>query len=202
MVGIIKYGAGNIYSVISGIRQFGEEVCIIENSKSISVIEFLVLPGVGNFNSGMDYLEKSGLDKEIKSIIMKGIPFLGICLGFQLLFEWSEEGERKGLGILKGKVVKFKNENLKIPHMGWNKVKFLNESLIFEGIRDNSYFYFAHSYYPVPEENIVIGITEYGEKFSSVVMKNNIIGVQFHPEKSGINGLNFLKNIMKKKWWQ
>lgn len=200
MVGIIKYGAGNIYSVIMGVKYCGKDIIVIEKPKNMSKVKFLILPGVGNFKSGIDYLEKTGLVEELKKIIENGIPFLGICLGLQLLFEWSEEGEKEGLGIFKGKVVKFKNKDIKVPHMGWNKVKIVKENLIFKDIPDNSYFYFAHSYYPIPEKDIILGITEYGNKFSSIVMKDNILGVQFHPEKSGNNGLTFLKNTLKGKW--
>ncbi|MCM8771635.1 MAG: imidazole glycerol phosphate synthase subunit HisH [Candidatus Omnitrophica bacterium] len=202
MVGIVKYNVGNIYSVISAIRYLGKEVILIENLRVLNKIKFLILPGVGHFASGMKYLEETDLRNEIKKWIEKGMPFLGICLGFQLLFEWSEEGNKEGLGILKGKVIKFKDKNLKVPHMGWNRVKILKRENFFENIQDNSYFYFAHSYYVKTNKSLIIGETEYGINFPSVISKENIVGVQFHPEKSGKIGLLFLKNLLEGKWLQ
>ncbi|MCM8817966.1 MAG: imidazole glycerol phosphate synthase subunit HisH [Candidatus Omnitrophica bacterium] len=202
MIGIIKYGSGNIYSVFSTLKFLGKEVVLVENPKILDKLNFLILPGVGNFASSMENLEKGGLLEKIRYKLKDGIPFLGICLGLQLLFEWSEEGEREGFGILKGKVVKFKDKNIKIPHMGWNKVKILKESFLFKDIRDNSYFYFAHSYYVNTQKELIIGKTNYGIDFPSVIVKKNIVGVQFHPEKSGELGLLFLKNFLEGKWLQ
>lgn len=202
MVGIIRYGGGNVYSVITGIKHIGEDVILIEKSSEFKRVKFLILPGVGNFKAGIEYLKKENLDEIIKEKVEKGIPVLGICLGLELFFEFSEEGNCNGLCILKGDVLKFKNKNLRIPHMGWNKVKIFKENPIFENIPDNSYFYFAHSYFVKPKDDISVGKTEYGIIFDSVIMKKNIVGVQFHPEKSGINGLNFLKNFLKCKWLQ
>ncbi|MFN4227330.1 MAG: imidazole glycerol phosphate synthase subunit HisH [Candidatus Ratteibacteria bacterium] len=201
MIGIIKYGSGNIYSVFSALKFLGKKAVLIENPKTLDKVDFLILPGVGNFASSMENLEKRGLLEKIKIKLEDRIPFLGICLGLQLLFEWSEEGEKQGFGILKGKVIRFKN-NLKVPHMGWNTVKILKESLIFRDIMDNSHFYFAHSYYVNTQKNFIIGETNYGINFPSVVIKENIIGVQFHPEKSGEIGLLFLKNFLEGKWLQ
>ncbi|MGB9677915.1 MAG: imidazole glycerol phosphate synthase subunit HisH [Candidatus Ratteibacteria bacterium] len=202
MVGIVKYGAGNIYSVASVIKYLNRKIVFIENPGIIDRVDFLILPGVGSFDSGIENLEKTGVLEKIKYGIKSGIPFLGICLGLQLLFNLSEEGEKEGFGILKGKVVKFKNKNIKIPHMGWNRVRILKENKIFNGIVNNSFFYFAHSYYIKTEENIIIGKTKYGVEFPSVILKDNIVGVQFHPEKSGELGLLFMKNFLEGKWLQ
>ncbi|MCM8767442.1 MAG: imidazole glycerol phosphate synthase subunit HisH [Candidatus Omnitrophica bacterium] len=202
MIGIVKYGAGNIYSVFSALRYLGEEVISIENPKILDRVNFLILPGVGNFASSIENLEKMDLLEKIRYKINEGIPFLGICLGLQLLFDWSEEGEKNGLGILKGKVVRFKSRSIKIPHIGWNKVKILKESLLFKDIKDNSYFYFAHSYYVNTQKEFIIGKTNYGVDFPSVILKENIVGTQFHPEKSGTVGLLFLKNFLEEKWLQ
>lgn len=205
MVGIIKYGAGNIYSVYCGIKYTGidKEIILIEKpDKKLERINFLVLPGVGSFDSGMEYLKRSGLSEKIRKYIENGRPFLGICLGMQLLFERSEEGKGRGFRILEGEVERFKSNNLKIPHMGWNKLKILKNNLIFRNIPDGSYFYFAHSYFVKTEEDIIYGKTMYGIEFPSVIIKDNIVGVQFHPEKSGILGLTFLKNFLEGKWLQ
>jgi len=203
MIGIIKYGAGNIFSVMACIKKIGKDCYFIEEGKDIEKAEYIILPGVGNFANGIEFLNKNGLTEKIKEKLKEGIPFLGICLGLQLLFEFSEEGNKRGMNILKGKVIKFKNINLKIPHMGWNKLEILKGNRLLYGISENSYFYFAHSYYVLPEENdIIYGKTEYGIKFPSFIIKKNIVGVQFHPEKSGEKGLKFIKNFLEKKWLQ
>jgi imidazole glycerol phosphate synthase glutamine amidotransferase subunit len=203
MIGIIKYGAGNIFSVMACIKKIGKDCYFIEKDYDIEKAEYIILPGVGNFAEGIEFLNKNGLTEKIKEKIKEGIPFLGICLGLQLLFEFSEEGNKKGMNILNGKVIRFKNINLKIPHMGWNKLEILKENSLLYGIAENSYFYFAHSYYVLPEENDIIYCkTEYGIKFPSLIIKENIVGVQFHPEKSGENGLKFIKNFLGKKWLQ
>jgi glutamine amidotransferase len=203
MIGIIKYGAGNIFSVMACIKKIGKDCYFIEEGKDIEKAEYIILPGVGNFAKGIEFLNKNGLTEKIKEKLKEGIPFLGICLGLQLLFEFSEEGNKRGMNILKGKVIKFKNINLKIPHMGWNKLEILKGNRLLYGISENSYFYFAHSYYVLPEENdIIYGKTEYGIKFPSLIIKKNIVGVQFHPEKSGEKGLKFIKNFLEKKWLQ
>jgi imidazole glycerol phosphate synthase glutamine amidotransferase subunit len=203
MIGIIKYRAGNIFSVMACIKKIGKDCYFIEEGKDIEKAEYIILPGVGNFAKGIEFLNKNGLTEKIKEKLKEGIPFLGICLGLQLLFEFSEEGNKRGMNILKGKVIKFKNINLKIPHMGWNKLEILKGNRLLYGISENSYFYFAHSYYVLPEENdIIYGKTEYGIKFPSLIIKKNIVGVQFHPEKSGEKGLKFIKNFLEKKWLQ
>jgi len=204
MVVIINYGAGNIYSVFMAIKKIGMDVIITSDLKDLEKSDFIILPGVGAFGDGMKNLRERGLDKAIKKEIEKNKPFLGICLGLQLLFSESEEGDCEGLGLIDGKVKRFKFENLVVPHMGWNRVKFENPSFpLFEGIPDKTFFYFAHSYYAQPEEKILIeGTTEYGVKFPSIVRLKNVIGVQFHPEKSGDYGVLFLKNFLQCEWLQ
>jgi len=202
MVGIINYGAGNVFSVYSAVKICGFTPFIIEKAEEIKKSEIIIIPGVGSFDDGMKFLFKTGIGEEIKREIRKGKLFLGICLGLQLLFSESEEGKLNGLGILDGKVKKFlfRDKSIKIPHMGWSKVKQVKESNLFTNIPDNTYFYFAHSYYAkIEKENIIYGKTDYGINFPSVIMKNNIVGVQFHPEKSSKYGLIFLKNFLLTK---
>ncbi|MCM8829856.1 MAG: imidazole glycerol phosphate synthase subunit HisH [Candidatus Omnitrophica bacterium] len=204
MVGIINYGAGNIRSVCSSIIACGKKVFLIEGWHLFKKAKIIILPGVGAFDDGMKVLSLKGIIKPLIEEINNGKPFLGICLGLQMLFSYSEEGDCKGLGIMKGKVRKFrvKNNEMKVPHMGWNRVKLLDsEDTLFFNIGDNQYFYFAHSYYVEPDDSsIVAGRTNYGIEFASFIKKDNIVGVQFHPEKSGDNGIKFLKNFLEGKW--
>ena len=204
MVVIINYGAGNIYSVLMAIKKIGMEVIITSNGKDLEKSDFIILPGVGAFGDGMKNLRERGLDRVIKREIKKNKPFLGICLGLQLLFSESEEGGCEGLGLIEGEVRRFKFRNLVVPHMGWNRVKFKDPSFpLFKDIPDGTFFYFAHSYYVQPEEKRLIeGITEYGIRFPSIVRLKNVIGVQFHPEKSGDYGVLFLKNFLQCEWLQ
>lgn len=194
-IAILDYGAGNLRSVKNAFEFLGEEVSFVSDFSSnfsSNNYDAFVLPGVGNFES----IARKKFD--FNAINEK--PFLGICLGLQVLFEGSTESKRsKGLGILKGKCVKFKNKSLKslkIPHMGWNKIEIKKNSEILDGIE--GFFYFAHSYYAVPEDKDIIYATcNYGVDFPAVVIKDNIIATQFHPEKSGELGLKFLKNFLK-----
>ncbi len=198
MVGIINYGAGNIFSIYSAIKICGCTPFLIENHRDIKKAGIIVIPGVGAFDDGMNFLIKTGIGEVIKTEIERGKFFLGICLGLQLLFQKSEEGNLNGLGILEGIVKKFSfsNMSIKVPHMGWNKVKQKKKNILFSNIPDNSYFYFAHSYYAdVNKKEIIYGITKHYIEFPSIVIENNIVGVQFHPEKSGKYGLQFLKNF-------
>jgi len=199
MVGIIHYGAGNIFSVLTTVERYGEKVTIISKAGLLKKVDRIILPGVGSFDPGMKFLIDTGLYEEIKDEIKKGKMFLGICLGMQMLFESSEEGKQKGLQCIEGKVQRFPNQHgLPVPHMGWNSVNITGNSEIFNNIPDGSFFYFAHSFYPVVKnKKMVIGQTEYGIKFASCVQKDNIIGVQFHPEKSGKYGLLFIQNYLK-----
>lgn len=196
MIAIIDYGLGNLASVKNALDKLGIPNRISSSSKVLKKAKALILPGVGAAGQGMKNLKKNGLDKLIIDEIKKGKPFLGICLGMQLLFERSEEGNVDCLGILKGTVKKFKKMK-KIPQIGWNQIEIQQKSNLFSGIPDNSYFYFVNSFYCLPKEKITIGLTNYGETFVSVVERKNIIGVQFHPEKSGKAGFQLLENFAK-----
>jgi glutamine amidotransferase len=155
------------------------------------------VPGVGAFKKAMENLENLNLIKPIVEFIEKGKPFLGICLGLQLLFAGSEEfGWQRGLSIFRGRVVRFRENSLKIPHMGWNTIRIKKPAPIFEGLADGAYFYFVHSYYPVPEdEEIVAATTRYGLEFTSAIAFGNLFALQFHPEKSQTVGLQIIKNF-------
>jgi len=197
MITIIDYGMGNIKSLTNAFRFLGEKVKVAQKSEEIKLARRLVFPGVGNFGKAIENLKDRKIISVIKNSIQKGIPFLGICLGLQLLFEGSEEVSRsKGLCLFKGKILKFKK--VKIPQIGWNQIKFQKKSKILKGIRDNSFVYFMHSFYPEPlDKSIVVAKTNYGEDFCSAIESQNIFGVQFHPEKSGEIGLKILKNFVK-----
>ncbi|MDD3726303.1 MAG: imidazole glycerol phosphate synthase subunit HisH [Candidatus Ratteibacteria bacterium] len=204
MIGIINYGAGNIRSVYTSFVTCGKESFLIETAGDFKKADMVVLPGVGAFGDGMKMLSLKGMIGTLIEEVNKGKPFLGICLGLQMLFSYSEEGETEGLGIIKGKVERFKvtDKCLKVPHMGWSQVTLLDKNNpIFYNIGDSQYFYFAHSFYVVPDEpSVIAGTTSYGVEFASFVSKKNIVGVQFHPEKSGRNGIQFLKNFLEGKW--
>ena len=198
MIVVIDYGIGNLASIMNALNRLKIQGLISRDISMIKKADGLVLPGVGAAGEGMRNLKKLGLDKVVIEEISRGKKFLGICLGMQLLFEKSEEGNVECLGLLKGGVVKFKKER-KVPQIGWNRVnlktQMSNAKTLFKDVQDNSYFYFVNSYYCIPEdESEVAGETEYGEKFASIVMKNNIAATQFHPEKSGQIGMFFLEN--------
>lgn len=194
MIAIIDYGIGNVASVKNALDALGVANQLTNNVSLIKKADALILPGVGAAQTGMKNLKKRKLDDIIRREIQKGKPFLGICLGMQLLFTESEEGNTKCLGIIDGKVKKFKTE-LKIPQIGWNQVKQKTNTL-FKDIPNNSYFYFVHSYYCEPKDKkYSVATTKYGESFCSVIQKNNIIATQFHPEKSSDVGLQLLKNF-------
>lgn len=203
MIAIIDYGVGNLRSVSKALESVGARVSVISTPEKIAKAKAIVLPGVGAFHKGMGNLKRRGLLPPIFDAIKEGKPFLGICLGLQLLFTQSEEhGSSRGLNIIRGVVKRFRG-NMKIPHMGWNQIKRKTQNekcriKLLEGIPDSSYFYFAHSYYVEPDDKDVIGaLTLYGNEFTSLVIKDNIFGVQFHPEKSNILGLNILKNFVR-----
>jgi len=205
MIGIIDYSAGNLTSVARALSYFGYKWIISSDISELKKAERIIFPGVGAAQSAMESLKKFGLDEFLKETFSKGIPILGICLGTQIIFEESEEdGGTKTLGILKGKVVRFpdpllfKGEKLKVPHMGWNSVivgdSERKKNSLFSGVKQGSYFYFAHSYYCTVGP-YTGGITNYGIDFSSFVRKDNIMAVQFHPEKSQDKGLRILRNF-------
>ncbi len=196
---VIDYGMGNLRSVSKALEYVGFDVLVSSDYRKVKEAEVLVLPGVGAFGDAMKNLEKLNLIKPILEHIDKGKPFLGICLGLQLLFEKSyEHGEHKGLGIFKGEV-KLLPPKVKIPHIGWNQLWKRKESEILEGIKDGDYVYFVHSYRVIPEENeIILTETDYGEYFVSSIEKENVVAFQFHPEKSQKKGLKLLENFGKK----
>jgi glutamine amidotransferase len=199
MIAVIDYGMGNLRSVGKALELVGAKVCVTADRRKIGKAKGIVLPGVGAFNHAMENLRHLNLISVISDTIRGNKPFLGICLGMQLLFPESEEGGRcKGLDIVEGKVRRFK-VSLKVPHMGWNQINIKNEkSKILEGIPDNSYMYFVHSYYVIPEQKEMIATTTfYGREFTSAIIKDNIFGVQFHPEKSDRLGLKILENFCK-----
>ena len=195
MIVIIDYGLGNLGSVKNALDKLGVISLISKSINDIKKSSGLIIPGVGAAGEGMKNLKELRLDKIIIQEAAKGKPILGICLGMQLLMSKSEEGNVDCLNCIDGQVLKF-DTPLKVPQIGWNTVKTDRKNKLFKKIPNNSYFYFVHSYYCSPTENKAgIGITEYGIKFSSAIQKNNIFGVQFHPEKSGENGLELLKNF-------
>lgn len=198
MIVIIDYGLGNLGSVKNALDTIGIESITSSSVKDIEIGSGLILPGVGSASEGIRNLRKSGLDKAIKGHIKKNKPILGICLGMQLLFTRSEEGEARCLDVIEGEVHKLTIKE-KVPHMGWNQVVIKDkESQLFANIPDNRYFYFVHSYYCKPKEKKILnGSTNYDIDFCSSIQKNTVFGVQFHPEKSGENGLRLLQNFAK-----
>ncbi|NWF52405.1 MAG: imidazole glycerol phosphate synthase subunit HisH [Nitrospirae bacterium] len=199
MIVIVDYGMGNLRSVEKGFLKVGADVKVTSNPKVINDADAIVLPGVGAFRDCMRNLKDKYLIEPVIRSIQKGKPYLGICLGHQILFTESEEfGLTKGLDIFKGKVVKFPENNLKVPHMGWNTVKIIKRPPILSDIKDEKFFYFVHSYYVLPDDNgLIATITDYGITFVSMVWKNNIFATQFHPEKSQELGLKILKGFKK-----
>lgn len=197
--GIIDYGMGNLRSVYKAVEMLGGNPEIISDGEKIRDFERIILPGVGGFREAVKNLKERNLWEAILEFIRAGKNFLGICLGLQLLFEKGYEfGESEGFGILKGEVIRFPETSGKIPHMGWNQVFLKKDSRVLEGIHDGDFFYFLHSYFPAPrdEEDVLLS-SEYGVEFACGFQRENVIGVQFHPEKSGKKGLKFLENFLK-----
>ncbi|MBI1885818.1 MAG: imidazole glycerol phosphate synthase subunit HisH [Chloroflexi bacterium] len=195
---IVDYGAGNLRSVARAVAHVGGEPAISSAPGDLAEAEAVVMPGVGAAADTMRNLGEHGLVGPLKEYIAGGRPFLGVCMGQQVLFDASEEGgEHPCLGLLPGRVRRLP-DGLKVPHMGWNRVRIVRPHPIFEGIDDGSFFYFVHSYYPQPEDpSVVIGVTDYAVEFPAVVAKDNIVATQFHPEKSGTAGLRLYENFLR-----
>ena len=198
MIAIIDYNAGNLKSVEKALHLLGEETVITRSFQEIEAADKVILPGVGAFGDAMEQLKKDELDKVIREVAAQGKPFLGICLGLQLLFEGSDESQGvEGLHILDGQVFRIPDApGLKIPHIGWNSLELANDGRIFQGIENGAYVYFVHSYYlKAANEQIVKATTEYSTHIHASVEQGNVFACQFHPEKSGAVGLSILKNF-------
>ncbi len=198
MIKIVDYGMGNLRSVQKAFEKIGADAQVVSSPAELAGAEKLVLPGVGAFRDAIAELKRTGLDRPVREHIAADKPFLGICLGLQLLFDVSyEDGQWEGLGVLRGKVVRFADQtDLKIPHMGWNSLEFARPARIFEGVPEGSSVYFVHSYYVVPEdESVIAARTEHGTRFVSAVARRNLFATQFHPEKSQSVGLRLLTNF-------
>jgi len=207
LIGIVDYNMGNLASVINAFEKVGADIAVESDPTKLQNYDKLILPGVGAFGDAMKHLKENGMDEAVKAYAKSGKPLLGICLGMQLLFESSEEfGNHKGLGLIEGKVVAFDeskfDHKLKVPHMGWNEMFQIigtppRACPLFAGLDDEFYLYFVHSYHAVCDDKYAIGKTYYGYEFVSAVNKDNIYGIQPHPEKSHENGLKIIENFVK-----
>ena len=200
MTAIIDYDAGNIKSVEKALLFLGEQVCVTREREKILSADRVILPGVGSFGKAMERIRSYGLEDVIKEIVSRGTPFLGICLGLQLLFERSEECEGvAGLGILRGEIIRIpEKEGGKVPQIGWNSLRYPRKGRLFEGVAEESYVYFVHSYYlKAGEENIVTATAEYNTFIHASVEKGNVFACQLHPEKSSETGLKILRNFIE-----
>lgn len=200
MIAIIDYDAGNIKSVEKAMALLGQEAAVTRDKAAILAADKVILPGVGSFGDAMGKIRQYGLEPVIRQVAESGTPFLGICLGLQLLFEQSDESPGvPGLGILKGKILRIPEaEGLKIPHMGWNSLTFPVKGRLFTGLAEEPYVYFVHSYYlEAADERIVTAVTEYGTRIHASVEQGNVFACQFHPEKSSDTGIHILKNFVE-----
>lgn len=199
MIAIIDYGAGNLMSVKKALDFIGEENIITAKPEEIELADRVILPGVGSFGDAMESMKQRGLVETVKNAALSGKPFLGICLGLQLLFAKSDESpEASGLGVLKGDISLIPSNGLKVPHIGWNSVEIAENSRLFKGIPQNTYFYFVHSYYlNNADKNDVAAVTQYGVDIECAVERGNLFATQFHPEKSGEAGLELLRNFAR-----
>lgn len=199
MIAIIDYDAGNIKSVEKALAALSAETVVTRDAETILQADKVILPGVGSFGDAMEKLHRYGLVSIIRQVIDRGTPFLGICLGLQLLFESSEESPGvAGLGILEGKILRIpERDNLKVPHIGWNSLRFPNKGRLFSGIPEEPYVYFVHSYYlEAKDAGIVTAVSEYGVQIHASVECGNVFACQFHPEKSSDTGLSILRNFV------
>lgn len=200
MISVINYGMGNLRSVVKAFELYTDQVQVASSPEMLEGSSVVVLPGDGAFGMAMEHLTAGGWVEPIRRHIADGKIFVGICVGYQLLFETSEEfGSHTGLGIVPGAVKRFVSADLKVPHMGWNNVSFNRQNDFIDGVADNSHFYFIHTFYPeIADESWLCGTTEYGVPFASMIQKGNVFGTQFHPEKSHDAGLAIIRNIVKK----
>ena len=202
MIGIVDYNMGNLASVINAFESIGADIAVESDPEKLQNYDKLILPGVGAFGDAMEHLKSNGMNEAVKAYAKNGKPLLGICLGMQLLFDSSEEfGSTNGLGLIEGRVVAF-DENrfdhkLKVPHMGWNELFVQTNTKLFNGLEREFYLYFVHSFHAVCDDKYSIGKTYYGYEFVSAVNKDNIYGIQPHPEKSHENGLKIIENFVK-----
>jgi glutamine amidotransferase len=195
----VDYGAGNLRSVARALAHVDVAPVVSADASDIERAGAVVLPGVGAAADTMENLRSRSLVEPVKEYIAQGRPFLGVCMGLQALFDWSEEGDgQECLGVLPGRILKFPPSTLKVPHMGWNTVDWVRPHPVTEGIASGSYFYFVHSFYPVVDEpGLALGMTEYGVSFPSVVARESVVATQFHPEKSGDDGLRIYANFVR-----
>ncbi len=197
MIAIVDYGVGNLFSLCSSFEKIGADVVVTSSADIIKNADKIILPGVGAFEDAIKKLKDTGIDKLLIELATKGKEIMGICLGMQLLFEKSYEyGEHQGLGLIKGEIIPMEGtipSNLKIPHIGWNGLCFKKESKLLKNIKENDCVYFVHSYYATNCEDSIVATAEYGKEITAIVENKNVMGCQFHPEKSGEIGLNILR---------
>jgi imidazole glycerol-phosphate synthase subunit HisH len=195
---IIDYQAGNLTSVVRSLKALGVEGTVTQDPAVVARASRVIFPGVGAAGKAMATLKELGLDQALRQSFQRGVPILGICLGAQIILEHSEENDAACLGLLPGRTLALpRAEGLKIPHMGWNRVRFLSKHRIFKGLPEGAEFYFVHSYYPAPAQTtMVLGVTDHGMEFPSAIGWRNLVATQFHPEKSGRFGLQILENFL------
>lgn len=196
-VSLVSYGLGNLGSVANMLKRVGAEVRLVSTPEEVDASERVLLPGIGAFDAGMRMLEERRLTSALKDFAASGRPLLGICLGMQLLLDSSEEGTARGLGLIAGRSLRFSEETgVRVPHMGWNLVRPTRKDPLVVDLPDDSRFYFVHSYYVMPEDDThVLGVTDYGAPFTSMIRAGNVMGAQYHPEKSHDFGKRILRNF-------